>query len=407
MSNLIVGWGITGKSITNFFEDNNMNDYKIWDDYITDTISDKIEDDPSNVTIDNYSKVYVSPGVPPDHQLILQSDNNLNKIPIETDLDIFFDTNKDLSIKVIGITGTNGKSTCAELLKEVLIDSGYKVEICGNVGYPILDLKNIEDYDYLILELSSFQLHYVKRLKLDIAAIVNITEDHIDWHGNKLEYQKSKLAISRHTSGAQKTILGALPEQIIPDIDMNNYSLITKATSDRNGISKDIQNVIYGICDLLSIEEDPIETVFDKNRINPHRFEIFGKYAELTFINDSKATNFSAVTSALDKVECGLLIMHGDLKGVNPDYLIIPEGIHSVVFYGDNQLEPALDTKNIFYIESFTELPEIINSVCKKGDTVILSPGGSSFEHFNDYRHRGDEFKNSIRKAYLQDSGAK
>ena len=87
--------------------------------------------------------------------------------------------------------------------------------------------------------------------------------------------------------------------------------------------------------------------------------------------------------------------------------MIIPEGIHSVVFYGDNQLELALDTKNIFYIESFTELPEIINSVCKKGDTVILSPGGSSFEHFNDYRHRGDEFKNSIRKAYLQDSGAK
>ena len=100
MSNLIVGWGTTGKSISNFFEDNNMNDYKIWDDYITDTISEKIEDDPSNVTIDNYSKVYVSPGVPPNHQLILQSDNNLNKIPIETDLDIFFDINKDLALKV-------------------------------------------------------------------------------------------------------------------------------------------------------------------------------------------------------------------------------------------------------------------------------------------------------------------
>lgn len=407
MSSLILGWGQTGMSIAQYLEKNSVNDYKIWDDFNVETKEEKKEDNLLNVTIDNYDKIYVSPGIPPTHPLILQSADDNKRIPIETDLDIFFDTYKELELKIIGITGTNGKSTCAELLKEVLAGNGFKVQICGNVGYPILNLKNLNDYDYLILELSSFQLHYVQRLRLDIAAIINITEDHIDWHGSTQNYQNSKLSISDYTTTTNKTILGTLPNKILNDLNMDRYSIVQKATSEKNFISQDIQNVIHGVCDLLNVEARRVQEVFDRNRINPHRFEIFGANEELTFINDSKATNFSAVTSALEKIEKGLLILHGNLKGVSSSYLNIPIGIHTVVFYGHSEIKYNLDSKNIFYITDFDQLPEIINSVCKKGDTVILSPGGSSFEHFNDYKDRGDQFKNSINKEYFQESPTK
>ena len=404
MSQLILGWGQTGMSIAQFFDNSGFNDYKIWDDYSPDIKPEKKEENPLN--INNYDKIYVSPGVPPTHPLILQSADTEKNITVETDLDIFFDTNKELKLKIIGITGTNGKTTCAELLKEVLTNSGLSVEICANVGYPILNLKNLEDYDYLILELSSFQLHYVNRLKLDVAAIINITEDHIDWHGNTEQYQNSKLSISNYITTSNKTILGTLPNKILKDLDMDKYSIIIKAKKDKNNISQDIQNVIYGVCEQLSINDQRVEEVLDTNRVNFHRFEMFGSNDEFTFINDSKATNFSAVTSALKKIEKGLLILHGDLKGVSSSYLDIPVGIHSVVFYGNYDIEYDLDSKNIFYINDFVELPKIIDSVCKKGDTIILSPGGSSFEHFNDYKDRGNQFKNIINKSYLQESSA-
>ena len=141
-----------------------------------------------------------------------------------------------------------------------------------------------------------------------------------------------------------------------------------------------------------------------KDKIIPNKFELIGRNHDFTFINDSKATNFAAVTSALKKIERGLLIMHGDFKGVSIEYLCIPEGIHSVVFFGDINLDYDFGTKKMFSIQNFDELPKIINLVCKKGDTIILSPGGASFEHFNNYIHRGDEFKNVITKHYIKES---
>ncbi len=404
MSQLILGWGQTGMSIAKFFDDSGFDDYKVWDDFSSDIKTERKEE--SLLNINNYDKIYVSPGVPPTHPLILQATDSEKSITVETDLDIFFDTHKELELKIIGITGTNGKTTCAELLKEVLANSGFNVEVCANVGYPILNLTNLKDYDYLILELSSFQLHYVQRMKLDIAGIINITEDHIDWHGSTQHYQNSKLSISDYTPTSSKTILGTLPNKILKDLDMDQYSIIKKAIKDKNNISQDIQNVIHGVCEVLNISDQRVEEVLDRNRINLHRFEIIGSNDEFTFINDSKATNFSAVTSALKQIEKGLLILHGNLKGVSSSYLDIPAGIHSIVFYGNNEIEYDLDSKNIFYISDFFELPEIIDSVCQKGDTIILSPGGSSFEHFNDYKDRGNQFKNIIKKSYLQESSA-
>ena len=405
MKAMILGYGSTGKSIENYFLRNNISSYTIWDDYATDISLNRAENNLDNIDTSKYKSIYISPGIPPDHKVVSHIYTNKLDISIETDLDIYFNSLSHTQMpKIIGITGTNGKSTCVELLKEIMLTTGLKVEACGNVGHPILECSpSKSDNDYLIVELSSFQLHYVKSLKLDIAAIVNISEDHIDWHGNRENYQKTKLSINKYLSKDKKTIVGKISTDLITGKDRSKYLFIDKAKEERNNISEDIQNVIIGISQELNIERKYVDDVFNKKRINEHRFDIFGKNNKLTFVNDSKATNFSSVTKGLAKVDRGLLIMHGDYKGVDESYLKIHDGIHTVVFYGKPDLDYNFGDKKIYSINTFQELPSIIDSECVKGDTVILSPGGSSFEHFKDYRDRGLGFMRIISENYLME----
>jgi len=402
---LILGYGSTGKSIEDYLLSQNISSYAIWDDYSNEVSPHKTENNLDNINTESYKVVYISPGIAPDHPVISHIDKNKLDIPIETDLDMFFTSFIDTPMpKIIGITGTNGKSTCVEVLKEIILSTGVKAEACGNVGRPILECSpKISENEYLIIELSSFQLHYANSLRLDIAAILNITEDHIDWHGNRENYQEAKLSISQYLGNDSRTIVGTVPAGLIPEKNKNKYLVIDNAKEEINNISEDIQNVIFGICEELNIDRKYINNALDKVWVNKHRFELFGKNDKLTFVNDSKATNFSSVTKGLTKVDRGLLVMHGDFKGVDESFLEIHEGIHTVVFYGDPILDYNFGDKKIYSINSFKELPSIIDSECVEGDTVILSPGGSSFEHFKDYQERGLGFMKIINENYLME----
>ena len=403
MKILILGYGNTGKSIQKYLDRKEIYTYKIWDDYAKDVPANKVENQIGNIDRKNYDLIYTSPGIKPNHIVFRHLHENKLDLQIKTDLDIFFEEYSEKAMpKIIGITGTNGKSTCVEILRDIISKSGAKVDICGNVGIPILDYSNTQTgRDYLILELSSFQLHYVNTMILDIAGIVNISEDHIDWHEDKDEYQKIKLTIGNYLINKNKTFLGTVPPGLIDDMNMDQYVIIDKAEKEKNNISKDIQNIIFGICDELNIDSTLIDDVLSKDRVNEHKFQIFGKDENYTFINDSKATNFSSVSQGLKKVKRGLLVMHGDFKGVDKKYLNIHEGIHTVVFYGEAFVDYNFGEKNIYNISKFDELPKIIDLVCTKGDTIILSPGGSSFEHFDNYQDRGFGFMKVVNERYL------
>ena len=401
MTDLILGWGKTGKSIAKYLDTKKIEDYKIWDDFSS--LEETGKQETNLEDIKSYRNIYVSPGIPPNHEVLLYAKKEQSKVSISTDIDIFFQLNTFTKTKIIGITGTNGKSTCLELLKEIILESGKSVAVCGNVGFPILELDNNIEYEYLILELSSFQLHHVNSMKLDFAGIVNITEDHIDWHGSKESYYSSKLSISKYLSSDKKTIIGSISKEKEIQLEKEKYQIVDRAHEEINNISADIQNVIHGISDQMGVDEKYVLRIFDRDKVIPNKFEIIGRNKKFIFINDSKATNFSAVTAALNKIKSGLLIMHGGYKDVSMEYLIIHEGIHSIVFFGEIKLDYDFGSKKIFSISNFKELPEIINSECKKGDTIILSPGGSSFEHFNDYKHRGDEFRNVINETYIKE----
>ena len=142
-----------------------------------------------------FDEVIISPGIPPDNVLLSKiKSQNLN---ISTDLDLFFRYN-DKNIKIIGITGTNGKTSFVNIVKEFLEKNGHKAISSGNIGTSPLNSIN-KDFEYLVLELSSYQLHYSKNLTLDFGVILNIASDHLDWHGNFKNYLEAKSKIIKFT----------------------------------------------------------------------------------------------------------------------------------------------------------------------------------------------------------------
>jgi len=409
MTALILGWGITGKSIARHLNKFGM-DYKVWDDYkellhedVNLLKNDLIEENINNIITSKYNSIFISPGIPPTHDVPMQAE--ASDILISTDIDIYFDQLKKQSTKFIGITGTNGKTTCAELLKKLLIKAGFNVETCGNVGMPILDLIDSEKLDYLILELSSFQLHYAQNIRLDYAVIVNISEDHIDWHGTDSNYILTKLSITNFLPKDIKPLVGTTSKEVDKHIDSSKYEFVKDLAESNLYISNDIQNVLYGLCRILDIDNSICTKTIQEAESIPHRFEIVGQTEKYCFINDSKATNFAAVTAALAKVDKGLLILHGDTKSVDSSQLVVHDGIHSVVHYGETSVIDSYLPKNVFSISSFEELPLIIDSECELGDTIILSPGGSSFDNFDNYEDRGNQYKKVIYDKYLKVEG--
>ena len=192
----IYGLGITGSSVINFFKKNSLKNYVVWDDneqVLKKKFGFKYLDEKKkflkNLNFVDY--IIISPGIKIEkaklRKILLK-----NKRKIITDLDIFFMINT--KVKTIVVTGTNGKSTTCKIINHVLNKNNIKSALCGNIGSPILGI-NTEKKTHVVIEASSFQLFYSKFVKPDFAIILNISNDHLDWHGSMNKYLNSKLKI--------------------------------------------------------------------------------------------------------------------------------------------------------------------------------------------------------------------
>ncbi len=193
LSFLVYGLGLTGKSVINFFKKNNIKNFKVWDDHNKKLYKTKR---PINLVqaLKEVNYIVLSPGVS------LKKSKNKNllgnfKNKIITDIDLIF-LLKRFS-KSIVVTGTNGKSTTCKILAHILKKNNYKTALGGNIGTPILNLKSSKE-NFLIIEASSFQLAHSKFIRPDYAFLLNITNDHIDWHGSMKNYLNSKFKIFKH-----------------------------------------------------------------------------------------------------------------------------------------------------------------------------------------------------------------
>jgi UDP-N-acetylmuramoylalanine--D-glutamate ligase len=340
------------------------------------------------------------------------------KAKIITDIDLFYLVNK--SFKSIVVTGTNGKSTTCKLIAHLLKKNKYKVSLGGNIGTPILNLR-IRKNIYFVIEVSSFQLSHSKFVNPDYAFLLNITNDHLDWHKNMDDYVNSKFKIFNLQNKNQFAILNNklkkkfkkkdfLSKLIIPKL--KNYKKIKNKIKNlylKSNTNYENMSYVYTFSKLLKIsDKDFINTM--KSFVGlKHRYEIFYKRKNNIFINDSKATSFEASKYALSSSKNIYWIL-GGLPKKNDKIILnkVKQNIIKAYLVGKNisffkkQIKNKINFSVTKSLEnSLIEITKDIKLSDKKNNTILLSPAAASFDQFLNFEKRGDEFK-KISKFYAR-----
>ena len=404
---LVYGLGLTGKSVVNFFEKNNIKNYEVWDDKIKNIFLNKRSKN-LNKTLKKVNYIILSPGI----SLNIKKNYKLKKFKRKfiTDLDLIFLLKK--FSKSIVVTCTNGKSTTCKILEHLLKHNKYKALLGGNIGTPILDLK-IKNNNLLIIEASSFQLAYSKFIKPDYAILLNITNDHLDWHGNIKNYIDSKFKIFESQTKSQFAILNKkfksrfkqkkyLGKLIFPNL--KNYLKIKSKIKNsylKLDINDENMSHVLELSKLLKINNKSFIQSFRTFKGLPHRYEIFLRKKNYTFINDSKATSFEATKSAL-KNSKNIYWIVGGLPKKNDKIILdnLKNNIVKIYIIGKRinffkkQIKIEIDyqvTKNLK--NSLTNIFKDIRISNRKENIILLSPASASFDQFNNFERRGEEFK--------------
>ena len=409
----IYGLGATGMSVVNYFNKNNFMRYDVWDD----NISAKTKLNNFSMELDKADFIVMSPGIS-IKKAKLKKSLIKNKNKIITDLDLFYLFNPN--IKSIVVTGTNGKSTTCKIIEHVLKKNNINVSLGGNIGKPILDL-NLKKKSLAIIEASSFQLSYSKFIKPDYAILLNISNDHLDWHGSVEEYINSKFKIF---SNQGKNNFAFINNKIflkkfkknkykskLKFINLEKYKKIKMRIKNdylNSEANEENMSFVYSLSKILKINKKSLTRSLKSFKGLPHRHEIFYKRNNKIFINDSKATSFEASKFALKSNKNIFWIVGGlpktadrfQLKGIKKNIIrayIIGKHIEHFKRYLEGKIDFRLcKTLKNAIISIFKDTKNIKN----KTITILLSPASASYDQFKDFEERGDYFKNFTIKKF-------
>ena len=405
LSFLVYGLGLSGTSVVKFFKKNNIKNYKIWDDKQKQLFKNKRAVN-LNETLKNVDYIILSPGI----SLFKKKNLARYKKKIITDIDFLYLINKNF--KSIVVTGTNGKSTTCKLISHLLEKNKFKVLVGGNIGTPILDLKITKD-TYVVIEASSFQLSHSKFICPDYALLLNITNDHLDWHGNMMNYTNSKFKIFMSQKKNQFALINNKLKTVLKKKSFSSKLVIAKLKNYKK-IKKKIKNdylnsnfndenmsFAYAFSKLLKIrDEDFIEAVNSFVGL-PHRYEVFLKKNGNIFINDSKATSFEAAKYALSNSKNIYWILGGVPK-INDKFFLtgIKKNIIKCYIIGKNSnfFQKQIKNKINFAItrnlkKTLIKIFKDIKLSNKKDNTILLSPAAASYDQFMNFEKRGNYFK--------------
>jgi len=417
---LIYGLGKSGLSTVKFLK--KENDVYLYDDKKTNDGNKKIKKNLIThhaLLKKSIDHIIISPGID-INKCSLKSYLKKNYKKINTDLDIFYNFYK--KNKKITITGTNGKSTTARILYEVLRDQNFDVRIVGNIGNPVLLEKNITNKTIFVVEASSYQLEYSKLFKSNIAAILNISPDHLERHKTLKNYIKAKFKIIKNQTKKDYAILNMnnvhikqevkflkyLPKLIkiyrYPDIkfleNINNQYFYSE--SNRENLA-----FIFEIAKILKINKKSLFKTLKNFKGLKYRQQIIFRSKNLTIINDSKSTSFSSSVSIL-KLMSNVSWIVGGLAKKGDKFLLKKSDCMNfkAYIYGKNRNTFIDELKNIVKYESFTNLKLLIKKVFLdiksnenlKKKTILFSPAAASFDSFKNFEERGEYFNNLIKK---------
>mgnify|MGYP000007168106 FL=1 len=412
---LILGKGMTYQSCKEFF-DNESVTYQVLETREILEIKDRRLILENNIiNLNNIDHIIISPGISKKNSIVKKL--IMLNCSITTDIEILQTITK---LNYICITGTNGKTSTVNLISDILNSNHIKSLACGNNGVSVF--KSLEDnYDFIVLEISSYQLEYIKKLKSHISVILNLSTDHLERHETLKKYFNTKLKIfdnAKHkiiNNNLECSKKGTTFDVKNNSIYVNNRSIENLAFKNYNFISyKDEQYKINGrheaynlsaciaVLSILGLSIDEIMLGFSKRSHLSHRLERFCTYDGVTYINDSKSTNSDSTFNALESVEGNIvLIMGGDNKKISYNALknTINNKVKLLILIGENreyvnnQLSVNIDT---ILLETLKDATDYIFANLKSNCTVLFSPGSSSFSLYKNFEHRGNHFKTLV-----------
>jgi UDP-N-acetylmuramoylalanine--D-glutamate ligase len=415
---LIYGLGKSGASSYKFL--NNKADVYLFDDDLKKKNYFKINKKLNNlkeISKIKFDKIIISPGIDiSDCKLSKLLKKNFSKI--YTDLDVFYSFYKNKSIT---ITGTNGKSTTAKILHEVLVDQKYDSRLIGNIGNPVLSETRITKKTIFVIEASSYQLDYSKIFNTKYAVILNISPDHIERHKNLKNYinAKFKLLVSQSNKSTafvkkndlliSRKINNSNFKQTIIKVDPLKTNKITNQLKNKYFLSfgnKENLSFVLKISEILRLNKKNLFNTLNKFKGLKYRQQIIFENKNLTIINDSKSTSFASSENLLKNLDNVYWILGGIPKKSDQFNLTKKHCKNFKAFiFGNYHNEFRENIKKKMIVKNLKSLKDVLSKIFLdikkqklKKNIIFFSPAGASFDSFKNFEDRGQYFNQLIKK---------
>ncbi len=369
--------------------------------------------DPLEADLTGYAGVVVSPGVPLNTHPIKPHAGSFG-VPVIGDVELFAQARAELPPhKVVGITGTNGKSTTTSLVHHILKTAGVPTTMGGNIGLPILEQEPLPEGGVYVLELSSYQIDLTYSLDCDVAVLLNITPDHLDrYDGDFAKYAASKSRLLARQTRGQNSIARFTDARVLGQFAEGTIASILEDVLKNRGFEPgeqadwpslqgphNLENAASAIevCDILGLSGKQIRAGLESYRGLAHRMERVAEISGVAYVNDSKGTNTAASAPALaafDNVhwivgglakEPGLGECEAELGNVKAAYTIGKAGPDFAALLEDRVPITQSNTLEQAVLKA--------SNTAEPGDTVLLSPACASFDQYADFEKRGEHFR--------------
>lgn len=431
----VLGMGKSGVSVAKLLASDNevlitdikCDDYNLIKELENLGVSVVITQNQSEVFDSSFDYVIKNPGIKLDHPVVIRA-NKLN-IPVITELEVGYMYLP--KVKIIGITGSNGKTTTTTLIYEMLKAASLPVHLAGNIGIPLCSIiDKVKDGDILVIEVSSHQLVNLDKFKCDISVLTNLSEVHLDHFGTYDNYKRAKMKIFNNQTDKDLAVLNKNDAEVVKltkNIPAHKV-YFSSESSDNADIYFNGRGIVYNDIEVVNVSDirvkgvhnyenimaamlvafefgitmEVIREVLDNFAGVPHRLEFVTRIHGRDFYNDSKATNVNSTITALKSFDNNVVLILGGLdrghsfEGLKP-YL---GHVTNIVCYGEtkNRIKKFADECQIdvTVTDNLEEATKAAYNISSEGETVLLSPACASWDQYDNFEQRGDEFKKIV-----------
>jgi UDP-N-acetylmuramoylalanine--D-glutamate ligase len=374
---------------------------------------------------DGIARVIASPGIEDSHDIIVAARDA--GLEVVSDIEIFA---AHAAAPFVAVTGSNGKSTVTTLLYHMCCADGRETLAGGNLGEPALDLLAMREPDIYVLELSSFQLQRTAKLPADVAVLLNVTPDHLDWHASEDEYREAKYRIFRDARAAVINRADATASERAGHLERVISFGMDAPEAGHFGLLREDNKTFLVRGDTVLLAADDLALIGTHNQANalaalaagellgldmqsmlqvlcefpglPHRMQFVRRFSGVNYVNDSKATNVAAAIASIESID-GMLVLIAGGVGKGGDFSALAEPLENklraAVLIGRDagKIEAALETiVPTYFAQDMNDAVEQASAYAEADDTVLLAPACASFDQFENYMARGDAFRDAV-----------